>query len=160
VNKTPMGFRAWFGRLLGVDDRVREPQDYGGGLIRLPDPDPQSGMLFDPLSDPLSGEMITFEVWAERVWERYGTVRLTCRSTPDDPRSLCPYCYEVGNVESFAYLSRNHNNPQARRRFTRHYEESLRKIAALGACRCGCKVTGGQAAAEAAADLRRYHPER
>lgn len=133
----------WFGKILAWLDReenpVREPVDYGGGLVRLPDPDPKSGKTFDSRTE----SWITFAEAAKATLDLYEAGQWSAQG------GTCPRCYEVTVDGNAAHLAEVHPNPAARRRWAAAHEEHQAMIAALGDCRCGQRKTLYEAAREA-----------
>ena len=135
-----MRLRDWF--RLKV---MRKPVDYGDGLSRLPD--------FGPGRDGYTGERID-AAWAAAQWDRWQTGRGGWSLHND--AVVCPACYETAVAEDARYMAAHHGGPAARRRWSRIVREHELKIAALGPCRCGTRMTSGQAAANAVKVNSRY----
>jgi hypothetical protein len=135
----------WFDKLYAWlyerpgEEPVREPIDCGGGLFRLPDPDPKSGKTFDTRTD----SWITFEEAAKATLDLYEAGQWSAQG------GTCPRCYEVTVDGNAAFLAESHPNPAARRRWAAAHEEHQAMIAALGDCRCGQHKTLYEAAREA-----------
>ena len=130
----------WFQRLYDrlFERPVREPINYGGGLTRLPDPDPDAGKTFDTRT----GSWITFEEAAQATLDLYEAGQWSSGG-------MCPRCSQVTMDGNAAYLSQAHPNAAARRRWADAHEEHLAMIAAFGDCRCGQNKTLFEAAREA-----------
>jgi hypothetical protein len=134
----------WFDKLYAWlfehDERpVREPIDCGGGLFRLPDPDPESGKTFDTTTD----SWITFEEAAKATLDLYEAGRWSAQG------DTCPRCYEVAVDGNAAFLAEAHPDAAARRRWAAAHREHEAMVQALGDCRCGQHKTLYEAAREA-----------
>lgn len=136
---------------LSSERRVTKPVYYGGGLTRLPDENPASGMTYG------HDGWITFAAWAASQWEAYEAGRLSCQLTPEG-RQVCPYCYAVYLEQQSAFLASNHGDSGARKRWAVGIEEQRRKREALGACRCGQELRDADAAEAVEHVNRRYFP--
>lgn len=134
----------WFDKLYAWlyergDKPVREPIDCGGGLFRLPDPDPKSGKTFDTRTD----SWITFEEAAQATLDLYEKGFWASHG------GMCPRCYEVTVDGNAAHLAQVHPDAAARRRWEATHQEHQAMIAALGDCRCGQRKTAYESAREA-----------
>lgn len=135
----------WFSRLCEAlagrsDGPVREPVDHGGGLTRLPDPDPASGKTYDAETR----SWITFEEAARATLDLYAAGQWSAQG------GVCPRCYEVTVDGNAAYLAEAHPNAGARRHWKAVHDEHQAMIVALGNdCLCGQHKTLYEAAREA-----------
>lgn len=124
----------WLNRLLGSEptsDELPGAVDHGGGLYRLPDPRPETGMIFDAGADT----WVPVEVKAAETLAAYREGRWSSEG------DRCPACSEVVSLGNAAFLARNHPLGHARRRWSRNEDETRLMIEALGPCLCGQDVT-------------------
>lgn len=135
------------------DRRVTKPISYGGGLTRLPDENPASGMTYD------HDGWVTFEAWAASRWENYEVGRLHCQLTPNTGQ-VCPYCYAVYLEEQSAFMAANHDDSGARKRWAVGVQEQRRMREALVACRCETQLRAADAAEIVEHLNRQYFPRR
>lgn len=124
----------WLSRIFGADPRPEDmprPVDHGGGLHRLPDPQPETGMIFD----------VALNKWVlieDRAAETLAAYREGRWGSEGD---RCPRCSQMVSLGNAVYLAQSHPSADARRNWRRAEAEDRLMVFALGDCLCGQEVT-------------------
>jgi hypothetical protein len=117
--------------------RRRGPVDYGGGLFLMPDPELER----------------SYASWAIDTWANWEKGHSTWSLGGG---SACPKCAHVYSAEQAAFLGSRHPDKAAVKRWRNHQAIAEAQAAALGACRCGQKMSPGDAAQQAHDSLSRW----
>jgi hypothetical protein len=122
------------------------PIDHGDGFYRLPeqaaDRDDDTGLL---IAEWAAGQWARWDAGHRGWFINHGT------------DGVCPACYTTCIAEDARFMSSAHSRPDAQQRWRRIAAKHDRKRAVLGPCRCGRKLTPGQAAADSQSKLNQYH---